>query len=242
MKEEPGRAAAQEEGDIFKLCGCNLHSSPYPIRQNEPKRMQPLRPSQAHGTAAIEHLHLQIAEFETVMVFGSEDHVTLENVGVPGKIPYFASQGFLTDINGRQLSGSQILAALPVDLAKLGDTVLWPPVQNTPGDMLPVLYPNTQDVGFAKNSFDFGDGSTIVSVGAAIAKTKPLDNGGALFWVVSCQVITQGTGKYEGARGIESFSGSSYFPRWPTVPQEQVQLLVSGFEARIHRCIKIVIN
>jgi hypothetical protein len=63
-----------------------------------------------------------------------------------------------------------------------------------------------------------------------------------MFWVVSCQVITQGTGRFEGARGIQSFSGSSHFPKWPPSPDEQVALLIKPFKAKIHRCIKVVLK
>ncbi len=225
----------------IKLCGCRVHGKD----SSEPAEEHQHTSSSGHnsgGTRAIEYPRLGITSAEQTLVFGSEDNVTLEDVGVEGKTPFFASKGYLTDLAGRKIPGSEILAALPVDLARLGDTFQWPPEQPKPFDKLPVVYPNSSDVGFARNSFDFGDGSSLVTVGAAIAKTLPLKAGGAMFWVVSCQVVAQGTGKYEGARGIESFSGSSYFPVWPQSPDAQVKLLVSGFKARIHRCIKVVLR
>ena len=221
------------------LCGCSGHSVPEVAAGYQSSLKSPRTSS---GSDAIECPRLSIAPAEHTLVFGSEDNVTLEDVGVEGKIPFFASKGYLVDFSGKKLPGSEILAALPVDLSRLADTLRWPPEQPKPFDKLPVLYPNTSDVGFARNSFDFGDGSSLVTVGTAIAKTQPLKNGGAMFWVVSSQVVAQGTGKYEGARGIESFSGSSYFPVWPTTPEAQVKLLVSGFKARIHRCIKVVLK
>jgi len=226
----------------FKLCGCSRHS--HNSSPEEPENYQRPRSSAdtSSGTIAIEYPRLAITSAEHTLVFGSEDNVTLEDVGVQGKTPFFASQGYLTDFSGKKIPRSEILAALPVDLSRLGDTLQWPPEQPKPFDELPVIYPNSNDVGFARNSFDFGDGSSLVTVGAAIAKTLLMRKGGAMFWVVSCQVIAQGTGKFEGARGIQSFSGSSHFPVWPQSPEAQVRLLVSGFKARIHRCIKIVLK
>jgi hypothetical protein len=189
----------------------------------------------------IEYPRLAITYAEHTLVFGSEDDVTLEDVNVAGKTPYFASNGYLTDFSGRKISGSQILAALPVDLARFIETLKWPPVQREPFDKLPVDAANAE-IGFARNSFNFGDGSSIVSVGAALPKLLLLKDGGAMFWVTSCQAITQGQGRYEGARGIQSFSGSSYFPVWPASPEEQARLLVGGFKARIHRCLKLVLR
>src|SRR6185295_4087253 len=70
--------------------------------------------------------------------YASEDTVVLQDVAVPGKTPYFASDGYLVDFSGKKLPGSQILAALPVDLAHLGDTFMWPPQQSPPFGELPL--------------------------------------------------------------------------------------------------------
>jgi len=193
------------------------------------------------GNGSIEYRRLGIVPVEHVLVYGSEDNVILKDVGVPGKTPYFASDGYLTDFSGTKLPGSQILAALPLDLATLGDTFKWPRKQQEPLGELPVDATNVSG-GFARNSFRFGDGNSIVTVGTAIAKLLPLRGGGAMFWVVSAQVVSQGTGKYEGARGIQSFSGSSHFPNWPASPGDQVGVLAAGFQAKIHRCLKIVLK
>jgi hypothetical protein len=207
-----------------KLCGCSLHST-HPLS----------------GADSLECRQLPIQSAEQVLLFGSEDQVVLKDVGVAGKIPYFASVGYLTDVSGKKLPGSEILAALPVDLTALGETFKWPPAQSKPFGELPVDATNVS-VGFARNSFDFGDGNSIVSVGAAVPKFLQLQGGAAMFWVTSCQLITQGTGRYAGARGIQSFSGSSYFSYWPASPQGQVGLLVKGFRAKIFRCIKVVLK
>jgi hypothetical protein len=109
------------------------------------------QPDRASASAAIEFARLAIAPAEHVLVYGSEDVVTLRDVGVEGKTPYFASDGYLVDFFGKRLPGSQILAALPVDVAKFGETLKWPPAQREPFDQLPV---DVSDLGFgfARNS------------------------------------------------------------------------------------------
>jgi hypothetical protein len=191
----------------------------------------------------IEFPGLAIEPVEQVLVFGSEDIVTLKDVNVPGKIPYFGSEGYLTDFSGRRIPGSTIQAALPVDPRPeaFQKQFLWPPEQPKPFDELPVHSTNT-DVGFAKNSFSFGNGNSLVTVGGTLPKILRLENGGAKFWVTSCQVISQGTGRYVGARGIQSFSGSSYFHVWPESLEDAIRLLTTGFRAKIFRCIKLVLN
>jgi hypothetical protein len=192
------------------------------------------------GADGIEYPRLAVESAEHVLVFGSVDSVTL--VGARGKTPYFASEGYLTDFSGRKIEGSQIQAALPVDPNALLETIKWPPAQPKPFDKPPVKDANTTGVGFAKNSFSFGRGDSIVTVGATLPKVLLLPGGGAMFWVTSCQAISQGTGRYEGARGIQAFTGSSYFSEWPSTPEGQIELLSRPFEAKIQRSIKVVLK
>ncbi|OLE53183.1 MAG: hypothetical protein AUG51_14415 [Acidobacteria bacterium 13_1_20CM_3_53_8] len=241
MTQQSTGATRDIISDDLKLCGCSQHSHysfpdsvvDYPRTQNQTNT--------SGGALSIEYPRLSIVSAEQVLVFCSEDEVVLTDVNVAGKTPYFASDGYLTELSGRKLQGSQILAALPVNISVLGETFKWPPVQREPFSQLPVDATNV-DVGFARNSFDFGDGNSIVSVGAALPKLLLLNDGGAMFWVTSCQLITQGTGKFAGARGIQSFAGNSYFPVWPSLPEGQVGVLTRGFKAKIHRCIRVVLK
>jgi len=241
MTQESSSATASSTCPDIKLCGCAQHSqyASGEFTVDHRRRRDPV--GTVGGAATIQYPNLSITPVEHTLVFGSEDLVTLEDVNVQGKTPFFGSVGYLTDFSGRKIPGSEILAALPVDLAQFADSLKWPPAQREPFNKLPVDATNANP-GFARNSFKFGDGSSIVSVGAALAKLLPLKSGGAMFWVTSCQAISQGKGRYEGARGIESFSGSSYFPVWPASPEGQVRLLASGFKAKIHRCIKLVLR
>jgi hypothetical protein len=221
----------------LRLCGCSGHDQFVPTKQQQQRTV----PLASPGLDRIEQSRLAINALEQVFVYGSEDTVVLQDVGVAGKTPYFASDGYLVDLSGRRLPESEILAALPVDLARLGDTLTWPPRQSEPFGELPIDSTNV-NVGFARNSFKFGDGHSVVTVGAAIPKILGLMNGGAMLWVTSAQVITQGTGKFAGARGIQSFAGTSFFPRWPAAPRDRIGLLTKPFKAKIHRCIRAVLK
>ena len=222
----------------FKLCGCSEHNHSLSSPGNLPEAHQ--KPSNTiDAVGSVEYRRLAIDPDEHVLVYGSEDTVNLQDVGVAGKTPYFYSDGYLIDFSGKKLPGSQILAALPVDLARLGDTFTWPPKQSEPFGELPVEATNV-NVGFARNSFKFGGGHSVVTVGAAVPKILRLKTGAAMLWVTSAQIITQGTGKFAGARGIQSFAGTSYFTVWPTSPEAQVSLLTKPFKAKIHRCIRVV--
>lgn len=241
MAQNSSTAAVGRTGGELKLCGCSQHGQySFPESVTDSTRVDN-RSASSGGARSLEYPRLSIVPAEEVLVFESEDDVVLKDVNVTGKTPYFASVGYLTDLYGKKLERSQILAALPVNISAIGETYQWPPIQREPYGELPVDSANV-NVGFARNSFDFGDGNSIVCVGTALPKILPLKEGGAMFWVVSSQLITQGTGKYAGARGIESFSGSSYFPVWPSSPEGQVGVLMRGFKAKIHRCIKVVLK
>src|SRR5688572_234085 len=128
QRNNSGATAVRKNNDL-KLCGCSRHNE-YSLQETADEYRRPhISSGISNGSRAIEHPRLGIGGAEQVLVFGSEDYVKLEDVGVAGKTPFFASQGYLTDLSGTRLPGSQILAALPVDLSRLSDTLQWPPVQ-----------------------------------------------------------------------------------------------------------------
>jgi len=55
-------------------------------------------------------------------------------------------------------------------------------------------------------------------------------------------VITQGTGKYKGARGISAYNGSSTFQTWPESQDEQFEMLSKGFNALVSAYFKLVLE
>lgn len=58
----------------------------------------------------------------------------------------------------------------------------------------------------------FGDGSAISSVGPAASHLIPLSDGSFLFLVITAQVVTEGTGRYQGARGLTQSLGATHVP------------------------------
>src|ERR1041385_4462120 len=93
--------------DDLKLCGCRQHSE-YKFSDAAIAYREPGKSSETStGSIAIEYPRLGITSAEHTLVFGSEDNVTLEDVGVEGKTPFFASQGYLTDFSGKKIPRSE---------------------------------------------------------------------------------------------------------------------------------------
>jgi hypothetical protein len=55
-------------------------------------------------------------------------------------------------------------------------------------------------------------------------------------------VITQGTGRFKGARGISSYNGSAYFESFPEAREEQIKVLQLGFNALVSAYFKLVLK
>jgi hypothetical protein len=79
---------------------------------------------------------------------------------------------------------------------------------NVPAGPVPALPPAAN----TKGTWTFADGSSITVVGPAMTTLTQLPNGGFLFMVATMQWITNGTGRYAGARGLKSSLGSTYVP------------------------------
>lgn len=56
------------------------------------------------------------------------------------------------------------------------------------------------------------DGSSISSVGPAVSHLIPLTDGSFLFLVITGQIITEGTGRFAGARGLTQSLGATWVP------------------------------
>jgi len=97
-------------------------------------------------------------------------------------------------------------------------------------------------VHYPKTNVSFNKEDSIVSVGPIPAKLGLLKGGGAQFWETASLVISQGTGKFEGAKGMQSFLGSAHFPKWPKSDTDQLKLLAEGFQVRLVRCFKLVLK
>lgn len=65
---------------------------------------------------------------------------------------------------------------------------------------------------YTKAHWVFGDGSSIIVVGPASSHLIPLDDGSFIFMVSTAQIITGGTGRYEGAYGLVQSLGATHVP------------------------------
>ncbi|OLE53184.1 MAG: hypothetical protein AUG51_14420 [Acidobacteria bacterium 13_1_20CM_3_53_8] len=188
----------------------------------------------------IEYPKIANGPVELVLAFNNHEHIKLEG---PDEAPYFSSHGPLTDLQFNEIPGSWVDTTFPVDPSKFGETGTWPPTQVQPFDRPPVDNTNTTNHGYSKQAYFFNDHvDSFVTVGPSLPKIVRTSNGGAQFWVGSIGVIAQGTGKYEGARGVTTYVGSGYFDYWPTAFPEQIALLRAGFKALIGTYLKVVLR
>jgi hypothetical protein len=196
--------------------------------------------SSGGGSSNIEYPHLANGPVERVLAFNIKEHHVLRDADTPH--PYFSNQGYFTDLQGRVLPGSRCETSLAIDPSKIGETYEWPPAQPEPFDQPPSIFDHTDPLGHSKQAYFFGDGSSLVTTGPSVPKILRLKGGGAHLWVASAGVIAQGTGKYEGARGLSSYIGCAHFPFWPQQPADQLKVLAAGFEATITAYFKLVLK
>jgi hypothetical protein len=189
------------------------------------------------------YLYPQIANgpVERVIAFNNDETIALKDA--TGKNPHFSSHGVLTDLEHNPILGSAVETTFPIDPANVGDAFKWPPPQKPPFDAPPVVATNAVSPGASKQAYFFDNrANSLVTVGPSLPKILLLENGGGQFWVGSIGVITQGTGKYKGVRGMSVYLGSAYLEEWPDEFPEQVKLLSKGFKALVSTYFKIVLG
>jgi hypothetical protein len=193
-----------------------------------------------NGGGGVEHPNIANGPVEHVLAFNNDEHIALKG---PDNAPYFSSHGPLTDLQGTVLPGTRVATTFPVDPSKFDETGLWPPEQVEPFDAPPVNPKETTGIRNSKQAYYFNnDKDSFVTAGPSIPKITRTKNGGAQFWVGSIGLIAQGTGKYEGARGVATYVGSGYFDKWPDSFDEQIKLLRAGFKALVGTYAKIVLK
>jgi len=139
-----------------------------------------------------------------------------------------------------------VKSTFPVTLDKFLDTLKWPNKQPEPYD-IPTNHSvdttNAEPAASSKQAYFFGDGSYLVTVGPSIPKIVPTKDGGAQFWVSSVGVISQGGGRYEGARGMSVYTGSAFLKDFPIgSPEGQVAYLQKGFSILVGTYFKFVLK
>ena len=99
--------------------------------------------------------------------------------------------------------------ALFTDPQRLFDV---PPQPQIPFDVPQGPVPALAPAANTKGTWTFGDGSAITVVGPAMTTLTRLPDGSLLFMVATMQWITNGTGRFAGARGLKSSLGSTHVP------------------------------
>lgn len=79
---------------------------------------------------------------------------------------------------------------------------------NTVVDEIPVL-------SWSKGIWRFDDGSTITAIGPAQLRALVWSDFQGQLWVSGEQIVTGGTGKYEGVQGVKTVSGTAWIPPGP---------------------------
>jgi hypothetical protein len=113
------------------------------------------------------------------------------------------------DLEGRWVgvqTGVHVNITPPAELPPI--LVAVPPAPPLPIDTPPV--PRVDVKEWTKGLFTFADGSSITAQGPAWTHLIPLTDGSFLFKVTTSQVITEGTGLFEGVRGVKEGTGTTY--------------------------------
>lgn len=195
----------------------------------------------------LSHPEYATSPYEEVLVFNSP--VTIKLVTVNGK-QYFTSDGKILDLRGNEGGSVNTSLQTSVTPATAAFLLTFPPVQQPVSNSLDVdtgsgSLPAGQipPGSYTKQFYDFGDGNTLAMEGPAFPKLTFLEGGSsAQFWVGFVGAISQGTGKYEGAKGMGGFDGSAYFKNFPPPSKFDaiVAVLSQGFPASVGAYIKIV--
>jgi len=110
------------------------------------------------------------------------------------------------DLNGKWLGyqlGVHESMSTPADLFAVPAN---PPNMDGP----PVPQPPVKE--WTKGVWTFADGSEIYAVGSAWSHLVPYQDGSFNFMVTTGQIITKGSGRYEGAHGIKEATGTAMVP------------------------------
>ncbi len=93
-----------------------------------------------------------------------------------------------------------------------GDIMRVPPTPTGPMNVPVGPVPHIEPLGQTKAIWYFMDGSSLTVVGPSLSHLIPLNDGSFIFCVSTAQVITGGTGRYEGAVGTHQTLGTTFVP------------------------------
>jgi hypothetical protein len=134
---------------------------------------------------------------------GSGEFVIVNNA------PKIVVKGKMYKLNGQE-DGSWEGIDEPV--RPIEETFKPPPPPEPPFDKPEPPVADVPILSYAKGIFRFGDGSSITAIGPAQIRVIYYVDGAAQLWVSGNQIITNGTGRYEGAQGLKTVGGSTFVP------------------------------
>jgi hypothetical protein len=113
---------------------------------------------------------------------------------------FFSAKGKMFLLNGQEDGHWEGGHELLVPLSAVWDTPPPPPPPfNTP--VPPVPEPPPQ--AYTKGIWTFGDGSSLTAVGQAIVHAAKFQTADTNLWISANQLISNGSGKFEGAQGLK---------------------------------------
>jgi len=127
----------------------------------------------------------------------------------------FSKDGKFININCKafKLDGTEDGTYIGVDqpvFQNVSQTFLRPHPPYPPFDKPQGPLDHIQPLSFSKGLRTFLDGSTITAIGPGNLHVVSYIDSASQFWVTSNLIVTNGTGRYEGARGLKIVGGSTW--------------------------------
>lgn len=129
---------------------------------------------------------------------------------------YLKGQGKIYRMDDTQDGKWEGIHDIVVPLSDLWTTPPPPPPPPFNRPVGPVPEPPAQ--AFTKGMWTFADGSSLTAVGQAILHAATVQNEATNLFVAANEVVSNGSGRYEGAHGLKTSATSLYLP--PGMPLE----------------------
>jgi hypothetical protein len=134
---------------------------------------------------------------------GSGEFVVVNNA------PKIVVKAKMYKLNGEE-DGSW--EAIDQPIVPIPESFKAPPTPPGPFDRPVPPVPVVPVLSYTKGIFKFGDGSSITAIGPAAIRVIYYVDGSAQLWISGNQIITNGTGRYQGAQGLRTVAGSTWVP------------------------------
>ena len=159
---------------------------------------------------------------------------------------YYDLEAEFTELTGSIPGRGKMKAVLSWFVAEVGAVVFdlpdrrlaLPPFDAPPANGYRGVKTNANTLGTTKTELVFPDGSTLVSIGVNQTKLMPMQDGSANLFETNTEVIVEGTGRFDGARGlITSDLGALFSPLLPLDPASEPYK--SGYECKVLVSIRL---